>query len=333
MKGVGVDNGRGIGDNGVGDGVFVMSAIDVLRFVNYLKVERNFSPHTLRAYLNDLDQFCDFLLNGPKTLRRDPGQARPCASLDVLGRAGKNDVRAFLAHVQTSGATPRTSARKLAAIRAAYKFFVRTERLAQNPAKSVKSPKLGRELPEVLSIPEVTKLVEAPDTAVPLGIRDRAILETLYSSGIRAAELSALKLSDVDLGHGTMRVFGKRRKERIAQLGSYAVQALQAYLAVRHELGAPEHDRIFVNFRGGPLTTRSLQRVVDKYVRQVLPGRREVSPHTLRHTFATHMLDGGADLRVVQELLGHESLSSTQIYTHVSIDRLKDVYRHAHPHA
>jgi integrase/recombinase XerC len=251
----------------------------------------------------------------------------------VLEKAAKNDVRRFLAHVQTAGATPRTSARKLAAIRSAYRFFVRTGRLEVNPAKSVKSPKLGRDLPEVLSIPEVTALVEAPDTSTPLGKRDRALLETLYSSGIRAGELTGLKLHDIDPGNGAMRVLGKRKKERIVQLGSYAVHALEAYLAVRGQLGQPRHAVVFVNARGGPLTARSVQRVVERYVRQVLPGRHEVSPHTLRHTFATHMLDGGADLRVVQELLGHESLSTTQIYTHVSIDRLKQVYRDAHPHA
>jgi integrase/recombinase XerC len=310
-----------------------MSAIEILQFVNHLKVERGFSPHTLRAYLNDLDQFCDFLVNGAAALRREPGDPRARAALDVLEKAAKNDVRRFLAHVQTAGATPRTSARKLAAIRSAYRFFVRTGRLEVNPANSVKSPKLGRDLPEVLSIPEVTALVEAPDTATLLGKRDRALLETLYSSGIRAGELTGLKLHDIDLGNGAMRVLGKRKKERIVQLGSYAVHALEAYLAVRGQLGQPRHAVVFVNARGGPLTARSVQRVVERYVRQVLPGRHEVSPHTLRHTFATHMLDGGADLRVVQELLGHESLSTTQIYTHVSIDRLKQVYRDAHPPA
>lgn len=310
-----------------------MSVIDVLQFVNYLKVERGFSQHTLRAYLNDLDQFCDFLVNGVQALHRPEGEPRPRASLEVMRKAGRNEIRAFLAHVQTGGGSPRTSARKLAAIRAAYKFFVRTDRLDNNPGMSVKSPKLGRNLPDVLSIPEVTALVEAPDTSTPLGLRDRALLETLYSSGIRASELTGLKISDMELGHGVMRVFGKRKKERIAQLGSHALKAIHAYLAVRPQLGHPGHETVFVNARGGPLTSRSVQRVVERYVREVLPGRHEVSPHTLRHTFATHLLDAGADLRVVQELLGHESLSSTQIYTHVSIDRLKQVYREAHPHA
>ena len=310
-----------------------MSAIDILQFAHYLKAERSFSQHTLRAYLNDIDQFADYLVNGAAALRRDPGEVRDRATLDVLGRAKKNDVRAFLAHVQTAGGSPRTAARKLAALRAAYRYFARAGKLEANPAQHVKSPRLARDLPDVLTIPEVTALMEAPDASTPLGARDRALLETLYSSGVRAAECAGLALEALDLENGTMRVLGKRRKERIGQLGSYAVAALRDYLRVRHELGSPAHSALFVNFRGGRLTTRSVQRVVEKYVLQILPGRTEVSPHTLRHTFATHMLDGGADLRVVQELLGHASLSSTQIYTHVSIERLKQVYREAHPHA
>jgi len=310
-----------------------MSAIEILQFVNYLKVERGFSAHTLRAYLNDLDQFCDFLSHGPKALHRAPGERHARATLDGLRRAGKHEIRSFLAHVQTTGGSARTAARKLASLRAAYKFFQRQGAIELNPALSVKSPRLPKDLPDVLSIPEVTALMEAPDTGTAIGKRDRALLETLYSSGIRAAECAGLRLEDLDLSQGLMRVTGKRNKERVAQLGRYAMEAIERWLQGRPELGQPQHDMVFVNARGGPLTTRSIQRIVDKYVRQILPGRREVSPHTLRHTFATHMLDGGADLRVVQELLGHASLSSTQIYTHVSIDRLKQVYKDAHPHA
>lgn len=310
-----------------------MSRIEILQFANYLKTERNFSPHTLRAYLNDLDQFCDYLAHGRAALERSPEEERTRASLDALEKAGRQELRAFLAHVQSLHGSKRTAARKLAAIRAAYKFFVRSGKLEENPAQSVRSPKLARTLPEVLSIPEVTALLEAPDLSEALGLRDRALLETLYSSGIRAAELAGLCLEDLDLDGGIMRVTGKRRKVRMAHLGSFSLKAIREYLGVRGQLGAPGHNRVFVNFRGGPLTTRSVQRVVERYVRAVLPERREVSPHTLRHTFATHMLDGGADLRVVQEMLGHESLSTTQIYTHVSIERLREVYREAHPHA
>lgn len=303
------------------------------RFVVYLETERGFSPHTVRAYLADLDQFCDYVERGPDSFERDPEELHPPATFKALARATRNDVRAFLAHVQTAGGTPRTSARKLASIRAAYRYFLRSGALETNPAQAVRSPKLARDLPDVLSIPEVSALLEAPDLNDPLGVRDRAVLETLYSSGIRAAELAGLAIRDVDLVGGTILVMGKRRKQRIAYLGAPATDAINAYLRVRGGFNQPKHERLFVNFRGGPLTTRSVQRIVERYVRAVLPGRREVSPHTLRHTFATHMLDAGADLRVVQELLGHESLSSTQIYTHVSIDRLKQVYRETHPHA
>jgi site-specific recombinase XerD len=313
-----------------------MAPTDSQSFVNYLEGERAFSPHTVRAYLNDLNQFCDYLRLGPAAFDPpdDPASdGEPALSLDALRRAQRNDIRAFLAHVRTAGGSARTSARKLASIRCAYRFFCRIGELDANPAQDVRSPKLGRDLPDVLSVPEITALVEAPDTSEPAGIRDKAILETLYSGGIRASELTGLSLGDLDLGQGTMSVLGKRQKRRIAHLGSHAIAALETYLTARPAMGQPDHDRLFVNLRGGPLTSRSVQRIIDRYARQALPGRTGVSPHTLRHTFATHMLDAGADLRVVQELLGHESLSSTQIYTHVSIDRLKQVYRDTHPHA
>lgn len=310
-----------------------MSAIDILRYLNYLRLERNFSKHTLRAYANDLGMFCDYVENGPVALRRPPEEIRPPATLDVLKRAGKREIRSFLAHLQTTGASPRTAARKLAALRSAYNFFQRMEKISVNPTQGLRSPRLSKPLPDVLSIPEVTALLEAPDSKTPLGKRDRAILEVLYSCGIRAAELAGLRISDIFVDSQTLRVLGKRKKERIVPIGTYALTALQAYLTIRNRLGAPDHSVIFVNHRGGPLTTRSIQRIVERHVLLTLPTRHEVSPHTLRHTFATHMLDAGADLRVVQEILGHESLSSTQIYTHVSIERLKQVYRDAHPHA
>lgn len=305
---------------------------DIDALIHHLATERNYSAHTVRAYLDDLAQFCAYLEHGPRVFA-EAGEKPPPPRFAVLARAQRNDIRAFLAHVQSHGGTPRTAARKLASLRTAYRFFVHVERLADNPARTVRAPKLPRDLPDVLSIPEVTALIAAPDAATPLGARDAALLETLYASGIRAAELAGLRIGDVDLDEGAMRVLGKRNKERIAYLGKPAVAALRHYLAQRGELGGPAHDRLFVNARGGPLTTRSVQRVVEKHVREALPMRRDVSPHTLRHTFATHLLDAGADLRVVQELLGHESLSSTQIYTHVSIDRLKQIYREAHPHA
>jgi integrase/recombinase XerC len=306
------------------------------QFLDYLSVERGFSAHTVRAYQRDVTQFCGYLRLGPKAFSQtdeDDTQRNDRDAVKRLGNATRNDVRAFLGHVQTTGGSTRTAARKLASLRAAYRFYNKVGSFTENPAREVRSPKLARDLPEVLSIPEITALLEAPDTSEPAGKRDRAILEVLYSTGTRAAELAGLTLRDADLAGGTITVLGKRGKERMAFLGEPAADALGAYLKVRAELGKPSHAKVFVNARGGPLTTRSVQRVVDRYVREALPDRRGVSPHTLRHTFATHLLNAGADLRAIQELLGHASLTSTQIYTHLGIDRLKEIYKQAHPHA
>ena len=310
-----------------------MSVADILRYLNYLRVEKNFSAHTLRDYPVDLDMFCYYIENCIKALHEDPDEPRSPATLTALKRAGKKDIRAFLAHVQTAGATARTAARKLATLRSAYRYFQRLGLIDDNPTLGLRSPRLPKTLPEVLSIPEVTCLLETPNISEPLGMRDRAVMEVLYSCGLRAAELAGLRMHDMFLEQQTVRVLGKRKKERIVPIGAYAIEALLRYLAIRNRLSAPDHDIVFVNHRGGPLTTRSIQRIIERHALTALPTRHEVSPHTLRHTFATHMLDAGADLRVVQEILGHESLSSTQIYTHVSIDRLKQVYRDAHPHA
>jgi integrase/recombinase XerC len=306
---------------------------DLFRYLHYLEVERNFSPHTLRAYTNDLNSFCDFVENGKTAFLRDPEEQHPPATLEALQKADRKTVRAFLAHLQTSGATARTASRKLAALRSVYLFFQKTGEIQENPTQGLRSPKKAHALPEILSIVEITVLLESVDCSTPLGRRDLAVLEVLYSCGIRAAELASLSLADIFWESGTLRVFGKRKKERIVPVGAPALRAVRSYLQARSELGAPDHRILFVNHRGGPLTTRSIQRIVEKQVRASLPDRQGISPHSLRHSFATHMLDAGADLRVVQEILGHESLSSTQIYTHVSIDRLKEVYRDAHPHA
>jgi integrase/recombinase XerC len=310
-----------------------VASADLQQFADHLAVERGYSDHTVRAYLKDVQQFCRYVNLGPKAFDDETSAPAGPTGPSVLRKATRDDVRAFLGHVQTAGGTPRTAARKLASLRAAYRWYTRTGAVERNPARELKSPKLSRELPEVLSIPEVAALLEAPDLSEPLGLRDRAILEVLYSTGVRAAELAGLRLRNVDLPGGTLTVLGKRKKERMTYLGDPATDALHAYIKARAALGQPSHDRVFVNARGGPLTTRSVQRIVDKYVMKALPDRRGVSPHTLRHTFATHLLNAGADLRVIQELLGHASLTSTQIYTHVGIDRLKEIYKQAHPHA
>ena len=301
--------------------------------MTYPEDDLSLAPHTIRAYTSDLAQFCDYVVNGPNSFNRAANDPHPPASIEALRIATRNIIRAFLAHVQSNGASPRTSARKLAAIRAAFTFYVRNDVLPENPAQSIRAPKSAPNLPRALSTSDITTLIEAPDTSDPIGIRDRAILETLYSSGIRAQELTMLHTGDVDWTSGKMVVLGKRQKERIAYLGNYAAKALQDYMNIRSKLGRPTHDIVFVNARGGPLTKRSVQRVIERYVQQVLPDQSEVSPHTLRHTFATHMLNAGADLRVIQELLGHASLSSTQIYTHLSIERIKQIYKNNHPHA
>jgi len=298
----------------------------VTDFLRYLEGERNVSSHTLRAYATDLSQFLAFLGDDPES--GDAG-----ASTALLQNVDRHTIREYLAELQRLGMSSRTLARRLAALRSFFKYLHGRGTCKTNPAKMVSARKLGRPLPHVLAVDEVGRLVEAPDVSTVLGKRDRAILETLYSTGVRAGELVALHLNQVDLISGTVTVLGKGRKERMALLGSPAVKALRDYLAVRSELAKDKGVRhVFVNHRGGPLTSRSVQRIVHKYAAATLPTHRDVSPHTLRHSFATHMLNRGADLRSVQELLGHASLTSTQIYTHLTTERLKEVYKRAHPH-
>ncbi len=300
----------------------------VTKFLRYLDGDRNVSSHTLRAYANDLTQFLTFLDDSA-------GETRTSLSeVGLLDGVNRHTIREYLATLQKRGMSSRTLARKLAALRSFFKYLHARGICKANPAKMVSARKLGRPLPHFLSVDEVERLLEAPDTSTLLGKRDRAILEAVYSTGVRAGELAALQLKDVDLISGVIKVLGKGRKERIALLGSPAVKALREYLTVRSELAeGRDVSSVFVNHRGGPLTSRSIQRIVHKYGATALPTRRGVSPHTLRHSFATHMLNGGADLRSVQELLGHASLTSTQIYTHLTTERLKHVYKSAHPHA
>ncbi len=305
-------------------------------FFEHLRIERGLSLHTLRAYECDLEHFSDFIQN--KAGAFAPGaeetrKQRVVVDLETLKKVTRNDIRSFLAHVQSSGASVKTASRKLSALKTVYRFLVRQGLLENNPVLTMRTPKQRRYLPAVLSVDEVLQLLNAVKGEDAVEMRDRALLEVLYSTGMRAQECATLTITSLDMNSGLVRVFGKRRKERLVPLGSYALQYLKNYLLVRSELGKPTHNIVFVNTRGGPLTTRSIQRIVEKYARKVLPYRDDVSPHTLRHSFATHMLDGGADLRVVQEILGHEQLSTTQIYTHVSIEHLREVYLRTHPHA
>jgi integrase/recombinase XerC len=285
-------------------------------FISYLATERNVSPHTIDAYQSDLGQFTEFV-------RQERG-----------GTAGARDVdhlliRRWMAQLHKDH-RKSSIGRKLAALRAFFKYLVREGRLAKNPAELVSTPKKEKRVPFHLTIDEVTALVESPRDSDLLALRDRAILETLYSCGIRVSELTGLRVGAVDLEEGLVRVLGKGGKERVVPVGRQARRAIAAYLLARND---PPHDAPFLlNARGGRLTSRSVARTVDKYILK-LATIKKISPHTLRHTFATHMLEAGADLRAIQELLGHASLSTTQKYTHVSIDRLMEVYDKAHPKA
>ncbi|HEY5974819.1 MAG TPA: tyrosine recombinase XerC [Geobacteraceae bacterium] len=290
---------------------------DIATFVEYLASERNASPHTVEAYRRDLAQFAAFAAGDPRCL----GEA---------GQVSHLHIRQYLALLHKEERAKSSIGRKLAAIRSFFRFLLRRGMLASNPAELVSTPKKEKRLPYHLDIDEATTLVEAARGTDLLPLRDRAILETLYSSGMRVSELTGLDVAGADLEGGSVRVLGKGRKERIVPLGSYACRALADYLLARHD--PPGNAPLFVNARGGRLTRRSVARLVDRYSR-FLTTMKKASPHTLRHTFATHLLEGGADLRAIQELLGHASLSTTQKYTHVTIDKLLEVYDKAHPKA
>jgi len=292
-------------------------------FQTYLDIERQASPHTLRNYLSDLHQFVRFASDrlGSKA-SFTPAQIN--ASL----------IRDFLSMLYQQGVGHTTLARKLASLRSFLHFLQQQGYVSDNVAEQVQSPKIRRPLPNVLPIDQVFALLDTPMTpSTALSLRDQALLELLYASGIRVSELVALDMQDVDLHSGTLRVQGKGRRERQVFFGKTAAQALRAYLEGRPS--APqgqETPALFVNYRGGRLSTRGVQLLIKKHCQRTgLPAR--TSPHTMRHAFATHLLDNGADLRAIQELLGHQQLSTTQKYTHVSTDRMLEVYDKAHPRA
>jgi len=285
------------------------------KFINYLKVEKNSSPHTIINYEVDLKFFAAFL-----------GE-RDIASIDHLM------LRKFLAEMRTKNYAKRTVARKLASLRSFFKFLFREGHIKNNPITAISTPKLDKKLPVVLDVAKVAKLVQAPSDDTIAGLRDKAILETLYSAGIRVSELVGLDEDDVDFISEVIKVFGKGRKERMVPIGSPAVSALRKYMDKRgDDKKVKDKDAVFLNNSGKRLTDRSVRRILDKYVRQTSVAEH-ISPHSLRHSFATHLLDKGADLRSVQELLGHMNLSTTQIYTHVTTERLKAVYDKTHPRA
>lgn len=307
----------------------------VQKYLTYLQYERNASPHTLRNYASDLEQLYRFLTTTPD------GNPRPEPELAQIDNL---TIREFLGDLHRRQNKRASVARKLATVRSFMKYLSARGAISSNPAKLVASPRQEKRLPDYLAIDDVVQLVEAPDLPTALSFRDRAVLELLYATGIRVSELVGLDLGDMDLREGLLRVLGKGAKERIVPFGQKAAQALQRYLIARQQIlensrrrskaGAVNSavEAVFLNSRGGRLTTRSVGNIVDRYIGN-LAQRLKVHPHTLQHTFATHMLNAGADLRSIQELLGHESLSTTQKYTHVSTEQLVRVYRSAHPRA
>jgi len=298
------------------------------RFLGYLQHERNFSEHTVRSYAGDLAQFGRFLAGDDSAENAPEGEL-----LSHLIRAVTPiDLRRYLARLRAADYSRATVARKLATLRSFYKFLAREGVMERNPVKVIRTPRQEKRLPKFLDPAQVERLLGAPQGNDLLTLRDRAILEVLYSTGMRVGELVGLNLEDVDPIGDVARVRGKGRRERLAPLGSYAVRALDRYLDVRAKAEPVDADAVFINRHGRRLSARSVRRKLAKYLR--LAGLDpSISPHTLRHSFATHMLERGADLRAVQELLGHRSLSTTQIYTHVTAGRLKEIYEAAHPRA
>jgi integrase/recombinase XerC len=288
----------------------------IAAFLGYLTAEKNFSRHTITAYAGDLGQFREFLAG------MEGGREPDAAGVD------HRTLRLYLGELTDRGIQKRSVARKLAAIRSFYRYLVRKGRIRSNPAINLVTPKLPKKLPSFLDEPSVAKMMDLPDAATEAGLRDRAILELLYGTGIRVSELTGLVISGVDRRVGTIKVRGKGSKDRILPLGGSAAAALGSYLGERRGSSGP----VFVNTRGAALNRREVYRVVRKYISLVSEIDRR-SPHVLRHTFATHMLNNGADLRAVKELLGHESLGTTQLYTHVTVDKLKRIYNQAHPKA
>jgi integrase/recombinase XerC len=290
------------------------------RFLRYLQVERNASDLTIKSYREDLSALMEFLGGGTGVVPR-PGDITPL------------DLRQYVSALHQAGYAKSSVARHLATLRSFFRFAVREGLASQNPAKPLRNPRPDRKLPHFLTTDEIGRLLRAPDAAEPQGLRDQAILETMYSAGLRVGELVAINDDDLDLEGGLVRVRGKGRRERLAPLGSYAVLAIEEWRSARTLPRSPRGDRpLFLNRFGGRLTTRSVARMLEKYLKQTELDRR-TSPHTLRHSFATHLLDRGADIRSVQELLGHKSLVTTQIYTHLSTAGLKEVYERAHPRA
>ena len=310
----------------------------VSQFLDYLKLERHFSDYTVKSYGADLQQFGQYL-GGEIGRPIGAAASEKLAPEQIDAKALRCEpltVREFLAYLYGQNYTKSTTARKLATLRSFYKFLIRRGQVSVNPLSTIRTPKQDKRLPKCLDLDQVQKLLEAPGDGDLLSARDKAMLEVLYSSGIRVSELVELETADIDLQEGVLRVKGKGRKDRLTPIGSQAIKALHRYFEIRNtDLRCQQSKnagRVFLNKHGESLSTRSVRRKLDKYLvaAGLDPG---ISPHTLRHSFATHLLNNGADLRSVQELLGHQSLSTTQIYTHLTTARMKEAYDAAHPRA
>lgn len=336
----------------------------VSEFLNYLRYERHFSPHTGKCYAADLHQFSQFIVGGPEAamdasapasrahsapMPSGGGVVGPDGAVAVATQTSTHadvlrqkllavdaaQIRSFLSFLSEREYSKATAARKLATLRSFYKFCMRRGYIQNSPVETIKTPKQEKRLPRFLDISQIQKLLTTPDDTTLLGARDRAMLETLYSTGVRVSELVSLNIDDLDPVNGQLRVRGKGRKERITPIGPTAVTAIRRYLDMRNKdprSGTFDANSMFVNKHGQRLSTRSVRRKLDKYLSEAGLDP-SISPHTLRHTFATHMLNNGADLRSVQELLGHQSLSTTQVYTHVTTSQLKKDYDESHPRA
>lgn len=292
-------------------------------FIQFLKAEKNASPHTIKAYTNDLEEFLKFLKE---------------KSLDIK-LIDRLTIRSYLSFLREKNLSRSSINRQISSLKTFFRFLMREKMLYRNPTAAISLLKAEKKLPTFMSVEEITSLIESLHSDDALGLRDRAILEVLYSGGLRLSELVSLDMDDLDLSGGMARVMGKGKKKRLVLLGKKAIEALERYLRKRHELFQhkrkdipQEKDALFLDRWGGRLTPRSIERLVNKHVRKA-SLKLKVSPHVFRHTFATHLLNAGADLKSVQELLGHANLTTTQIYTHVTAKRLREVYMRSHPRA
>lgn len=289
---------------------------ELKHFLDYLKYEKNASFHTISGYRRDIEQYLSFI----QTKKIKYHQANHII------------IRSFLAHLYNNNIKKSTAARKLAAIRSFYQYCIQKGWIDENPAKMVNTPKQEKSVPSFLSEEEMTAFLDLPISDKPLELRDRAILELLYATGLRVSELVGIDLSDINFEERLLRVLGKGKKERIVPFGTQAEKNLKRYVKKRYLIHEGKIDKkaVFLNYRGERLSTRSVQRIVDGYFKKSAI-KRKISPHSLRHSFASHLLGRGADLRVIQELLGHESLATTQKYTHLNLKRLLEVYKKSHP--